>query len=36
MYNCQSIPGRIGNSAQIYDIQSMNSNIELNFPHRFL
>ena len=36
MYNCHSIPGRIDNSAQFYDIQSMNSNIELNFPHRFL
>ena len=36
MYNCHSIPGRIDNSAQIYDIQSINSNIELNFPHRFL
>ena len=28
-----SIPGRIDCSAQIYGIQSINSNIELNCPH---
>jgi len=30
---CMSTSGRIDSSAQIYDIQSMNFNIELNCPH---
>jgi len=32
---CQ-LSGRIASSAQIHDIQSMNSNIELNCPHHSL
>jgi len=34
-HTCQ-LSGRIDSYAQIYDIQSMNSNIELNRPHWFL
>ena len=33
LYPTCQLSGRIDSSAQIYDIQSMNSNIELNCPH---